>query len=183
MQPDRTEVVYRIDRDDVLILFNDEWNRFAEENGGLDLIGEKVCRRSLWDFIGDLETRHIHETLLAKVRSSGDIFNLPFRCDSPGLRRFMEMNISPVGNGWIEYRCRIVKTEVRDPVPLIAGDGKRGAPFLRMCSWCKKVDAGSGSWLEVEDAVKVLRIFLEEHIPQISHTMCDSCMISLTDED
>lgn len=182
MQSNWTEVVYRIDRDDILILFNDEWNRFAQENGSSDLIGDKVYRRSLWDFIGDVETRHLHETLLANVRSRGEILNLPFRCDSPVLRRFMEMNISPVGNGWIEYRCRIVKTEVRDHVPLIAGESVSSESFLRMCSWCKKIDAGSGSWLEVEDAVKVLRIFLEEHIPQISHTMCDICMSSLTDE-
>jgi hypothetical protein len=52
-----------------------------------------------------------------------------------------------------------------------------------MCSWCKKIDAGNNTWLEIEDAIKVLNLFTEERMPQISHAICDACLGNLEDDE
>lgn len=178
----RNEVVYRIDQNDFLIFFNAEWNLFAEENDSFHLIGENIWKRSIWDFIHDRGTRHLHATLLHKVRSDRTILRLPFRCDSPALRRFMEMDILPMGEGRVEYRCRMIKIEAREPVPMFPGDVAGGESLLRMCSWCKKVYVGDNSWFEIEDAIKILGLFSTVNLPGISHTMCEECVGGLEDK-
>lgn len=176
MQPDQHEVVYQIDTNDVLVFVNEQWNLFAAENGSANLVSQYVRNRSIWEFIHDAETRQFHEILLEKVRSGKEIRNLPFRCDSPELRRFMEMDISLAAVEGVEYRCRTIKTEARDPVPLIQCKVHDGETFLRMCSWCKKIDTGNQTWEEIEDAIRHLGLFSDKCIPQISHTICETCI-------
>lgn len=178
------EVIYQIDKDDLLVLFNNQWNAFATDNGSPHLLGEKVLKLPLWEFIHDAETRHLHETLLKKVRANKiAISKLPFRCDAPALRRFMEMDILPLADGSIEYRCRTLRTERREPIPLTAADEQGGEYFLRMCSWCKKVDVEKNTWLEIEQAVTLLGLMSAAKIPPISHTMCNACLEKMSDDN
>lgn len=183
MQNERDEVVYQIDQDDLLVYFNDQWDLFANANNGLGVSSQRIYKKSIWDFIHDAETRHLHETLLKRVRSHKAILHLPFRCDAPDLRRYMEMSISLLPHRNVEYRCRTIKTESREAVAISAAGIMRDGPFLRMCSWCKKIDVGNDTWLEIEDAIKFLGFFSGASLPQISHTMCDSCMGDLGKED
>ncbi|MHB1351225.1 MAG: hypothetical protein C4563_02470 [Desulfobulbus sp.] len=176
------EVVYTIDAGDRLFSANDAWDRFASENSSPHLNANTVCHRLLWDFIQDSETCLLHATLLGRVRSGRSIRNLPFRCDSPGLRRFMEMDITDLGDGIIEYRCRLIKTEVREPVPLLADSVRADERLLRMCSWCKKIDAGNNVWLEIEDFILRRNLFAAQPIPRITHTICDTCVKLLDDQ-
>ena len=179
----QSEVVYRIDLNDCLVFFNDQWDRFALENDGSHLTSDKINQRPIWDFIHDAETRHLHEMLLRRVRANHPIAKLPFRCDSPSLRRYMEMDIVPLVDGKIEYRCRVLKTQSRKPVPVISAHAQEGMPLLRVCSWCKKVDVGHNSWLEVEEAIGSLGLFSKAISPRISHTICDGCLGNYEDDD
>lgn len=183
MYNDATEVVYQIDQNDFLLVVNDRWNKFATDNGSPHLVGEKIVALSLWDFIHDAETRHLHEVLLKKVRTEkAAIRKLPFRCDAPTLRRYMEMDVIPLPGGAIEYRCRTLRTEQREPVSLVTADERGSGRFVRMCSWCKKIDIEKNTWRDIEDAVNVLGLFSETNIPPISHTMCNACLERLMDD-
>lgn len=53
MQYDTKEVVYQIDRNDCLVQFNDQWDRFAANNDSPHLVGEKISKLPLWNFICD----------------------------------------------------------------------------------------------------------------------------------
>jgi hypothetical protein len=181
MTDDTPEVVYQIDQKDFFVFFNPQWDLFAEANDSAFLLSQQVYKTSLWQFIRDAETRHLHELLLSKVRTKDVMLDLDFRCDAPSLRRFMRMQVSLKEEGKVEYRNRLLRVEPREAVlvtsPAVAGAG----PFLRMCSWCKKVDVGKDTWLEVEDAVNVLGLFSCAEIQQISHTMCPACFSALDD--
>lgn len=184
MSHDTSEVIYQIDQNNLLVLFNDQWDRFATDNDSPHLIGERIVKLPLWDFIHDAETRHLHEMLLKRVRAKEKaVRKLQFRCDAPTLRRFMEMDILPLPDGVIEYRCRTLRTEQREPVPVTTAHKQGGVFFLRMCSWCKKVDVENNTWREIEDAVELLGLFSEAHIPPISHTMCNACLEQMTDDN
>jgi len=173
------EVIYRIDGNDALIEMNEQWDAFAIRNKSPHLVQQNVMRCNLWTFIQDPETRHLHKTLVYRVRAKKKILNLPFRCDSPALRRFMEMDLLPLARGVVEFHCRTIKTEPRDAVALLVPGRPAGQDLIRMCSWCKKVDVGAGHWVEIEQAVASLRLFERDSLPHITHTMCDACLEDL----
>jgi hypothetical protein len=175
-------IVYQVDENDCLTYLNEQWGTFAEDNDTPYLTNTDVENKLIWDFIQDSETRHIHETLLKRVRVNNLTLKFPFRCDSPAVRRFMEMEISPLNEGKVEYCCRIIREEPRDPIPLVHVKEGSEEPHLRMCSWCKKLDVGNDTWFEIEDAIKHLGLFHEASIPFVSHTMCNACMDDLDDE-
>lgn len=171
------DVVYRVDRNDILLTVNDAWDAFALENDGADLIRDNVVGKSIWSFMHDDDARHIHQLLTDKVRAGRKVAGLRFRCDSPSSRRHMEMDISLLNMGEVEYRCRFLRVEGREPVPMAGDDADA---HITMCSWCKKVNDG-GQWLELEEAVKALKLFEREKMPLISHGMCDACLNKLQD--
>ncbi|OOZ39060.1 hypothetical protein BOW53_13070 [Solemya pervernicosa gill symbiont] len=127
-------VTYRIDADDHLCGFDDHWSSFAADNESPHLSDQLIFNRPIWDFIQDAETRHIHETLLKRVRTNNTPLSFPFRCDAPTLRRYMEMKITPLDNRAVEYRCHIVRTEVREPIETANATADHDDNFLRMCS-------------------------------------------------
>lgn len=177
------EVRYSINSDDLLIEFNTGWDSFAKANDSPHLLGERIIRRSLWDFISGPETAQVHQALLRKVRAGKSPLRLPFRCDSPALRRHMELNMAQRDNGVIEYRCRLLKTEERTPAPPLPVSRKPSlTPCTRMCSWCNRVDAG-GTWLEIEEAVAKMGLLDDDLQAPFTHTMCNDCLeLTLDDE-
>jgi hypothetical protein len=178
MSATQQDIIYQIDKNDKIIFINNEWDVFAKNNADAYIFAQKVINRSIWEFIENNETKHIHQALLHKVRSHNISLILPFRCDSPDFRRFMTMRISPVMHGKIEYCCSTIKVERRCTI-LFAQHRTVDRGFLRMCSWCNKVDAGENNWLEIEDAIKVLDLFAELELPAITHTMCNNCYDAL----
>lgn len=157
------EVSYRIDRDGLLTAFNPHWDRFAAANGSPDLAGKKIRGRLLWSFIHDPETRHAHHTLIHRARARGGLSKLPFRCDSPALRRYMDMDILPLDDGGIEYRCRTLRMEPRASIPLTAPGRDASGPLLRMCSGCTRVELGDNRWVEIEEAVAPRGLLSQEY--------------------
>lgn len=167
---------YRIDGEDRLVDVDENWLRFAQENGARHLARrEAVLGKPLWDFITGQETRHLYELMFAKVRAAQASLQIPFRCDSPGCRRFMEMRMSPEAYGQIRFTTWIVRSESRAPVSLLEASEDRSDEFVTICSWCKKVQVAPGVWEEVEEAVRALDLFASPRLPQLTHGMCPSC--------
>lgn len=94
IQDDKRGFIYRVDAQDRVVFANAEWFDFARENSAVSLKPEVVIGVSLWDFICSSETRHLFEILLKQVRATGKSVTLPYRCDSPDCRRFMELRIA-----------------------------------------------------------------------------------------
>lgn len=177
---DVREFEYVLDGSDRLVSANAHWFDFAKENGVHDLTAERCSGRLLWEFISDATTRHLYQLLLKPVRERGEIRTVPYRCDSPDRRRYMEMTISSASEGGVLFRSRIIREEPRDVVMLLVGDGKRTDELVVMCSWCKKVRVREVEWLEVETAVKELQLFDEVDLPRITHGVCDRCIVEMT---
>lgn len=176
------EVCYRIDGEDRLVFFNDEWDRFASENDTPELAGAIICGRPLWDFIVNAEVRHIHQVLLKRVRLRQPVLSIPFRCDSPAQRRHMQMRIVRLPDNQVEFHCRALRIENRDPVNVDYRTNEDAAA-LRMCSWCNRVDVGQDAWDEIENAVARLGLFADTSPAPITHTICEHCLALLEQED
>lgn len=171
---DSRTVVYRIDKNDTVTFVNSAWLRFAQENGAATLTGETVIGRPLKQFIAGKETQHLYDLLLLRVRTAGIPVQIPFRCDSATVRRFMELILSPLADNGVEFAGRLVREEQRHYVPLLAPVPRRAKELLQICSWCKRVKI-SDAWLEVEEAMQHLSLFDSQLVPALTHGICTAC--------
>lgn len=166
--------VHSVDGKGMLSAVNEEWVEFARENGAPWLSRKAVVGRSLWDYMTGRETRHISRLLLDSVLRKGVRITIPYRCDSPGLCRYMEMEIAQVEGGLVEFRSSILRSEPREPVFLIDPSASRSGEFLTICSWCRRARVAS-RWVELEVAVKTLDLFSSASLPQLTHGICQEC--------
>lgn len=172
--------VYRIGPNDLIEFVDDAWLRFAVEND-TPMLSQRIIGTSLWNYISGKEVVHLSRELLARTRESGCEVTIPFRCDSPLMRRYMWMKILPLEKNRVEFRTWIEReVPYTKPIQLLdPAVTKDGEKFLRMCAWCKKIDM-SGSWLEIEDAIGQFRLFDRLAIPAITHGICDTCFKTMT---
>jgi hypothetical protein len=149
------EAQYELDREDRIRSINTAWSAFARENDAEDLI-DAILGTSIWDWIAGVEVRHLYSLLFSRVRKTHGPMRIPFRCDSPSVRRFMELEM------WHSAMvdCAAVHSS--------------SAELLAICSWCKRVRADRGQWLEIEDAASRLDL-LEDPPPALTHTICPDC--------
>lgn len=171
--------VYCIDCRDHITAVNDAWREFAIENGAAGLAHDTVVGRSLWSYVTDTETLHLYQQMLRRLRTNRQSIHVPFRCDAPALRRYMELEMTVADDDSVCFTAEIVRLEPRAPVALLDDLQTRRDGLLRMCSWCKKVELDDKTWADVEEAVKRLRIFDQARLPYITHGMCDACFARL----
>lgn len=176
---DAQSSVYHIDSQNCIIAFNDAWRAFAVENGAPELANDAVIGQPLWRYITNPETVHLYQRLLQSVRADRRPIRVPFRCDAPSLRRFMELEMAAEDNDGVRFSVVTLRLEARPPVVLLDAALARSGGMLRMCSWCKQIELGEGAWVEVEEAVRRLRLFDHATLPHITHGMCDACFARL----
>ena len=178
-EPD-SRLVYRVDASDTITYVNPQWAKFARENDANSLAAASAVGRSLWDYVSGADTQQVYRHLFAEVRA-GRTITVPFRCDSPTLRRYQEMRLTPLREGGIECESRLLKQEVRDlgPLALLETGGTRSNVSITMCSWCKRVQDPVGTWLDLEKAVAVMQLLSTHPPPAVTHGICSSCRSSL----
>jgi hypothetical protein len=179
--------IYRIDRSNTITEVSRNWVVIAEEN---DWSSERdpsdVVGRPIGDFIEDAQTRQLYEEAYERVRNGTPCGPIPFRCDSPGERRWLELYLEPLRDGTIEITSKVVRTERRAPVQLPAQlyDGAVGTSdeLLKICSMCKKLAVSGNEWVEIEDGLAQLRVFERDEMPRLTHGVCDSCYRTVMDD-
>jgi hypothetical protein len=167
--------IHTIDANDLIVFVNEDWLTFARENSAPELSRDAVLGESLWTYVSGLEVRHLYQILLAKVRQSRLSLTVPFRCDSPNLRRLMEMEIVFLPGKHIQMESRLLSLEKREPVALLEESAPRSNECITVCSWCKKVRLPDSIWVEAEQAIRQLRLFEESQLPQLTHGICQDC--------
>jgi hypothetical protein len=166
---------YELDDELRIVAFDARWSLFAVANETPRLAeAEHVLGRPLLSFIAGDSTAHLYETLFDVVRRTQRPVTLPFRCDSPSLRRYLDLTIEPRPHG-LALSSTLSKAEARPREPLLDAAAARSEEMLRMCSFCKKLKVAA-EWMEVEAAVARLRIFDRARVPAISHGLCEPCL-------
>jgi hypothetical protein len=173
-QTDPREFIHRIDSEGRISFVNDAWLAFAAENGWTTTASQ-VVSSPLMQHIADAETRHIYRLLIHRTLEEGHRSRFLYRCDSPDYRRLMEMRISKRAPDQVEFCSRVLRLEQRDAVDVLdPAFRNRSNEIVTVCSWCKAFLADH-AWLEVEQAVGRLGIFVETALPRISHGICPAC--------
>jgi hypothetical protein len=175
---DRSEArvfVYCIDHADHIISVDEAWLKFASDNGAPELTREEVDNKELWRFISDPDTRLIYRLLFDAVRTRMQSVSISYRCDSPTVRRYMELTCSPRPKLGIEIQSRIIREEPREYVSMLDVNQSRSRSVITICAWCKQCRVSEFDWREIEDAVPDLGAFSDSMLPQVSHGMCPTC--------
>jgi hypothetical protein len=173
-QIDNRSFIYRLDDRNRISFVNQDWLDFAIENQAPELNREAVFDQPMADFIADWETFHLYELIFRRVRMTGAGVVLPFRCDSPDLRRFMQLSIQLAGSGELELTGRILSLESRPPVPLLDPEAPRSHEMLTLCSWCKRIKIDDDLFVEAEKAAASLGLFGPTP-PRLTHGVCPEC--------
>ena len=170
---------YRVDESDIITWVSGEWLEFARANAAGHLTVETVVGRSLWDFVTGDEIRRLYHLLFARVRTAGIPVSVPFRCDSPEARRFMQLHVTPGDVGSLELTAHLVSEERREHVPLLDAAVPRTSEFVTVCTWCRRVLLAFDEWVEPEIAMNRLGLLAQSLPPQITHGACPACYYHL----
>ena len=175
-------VEYRIDYQGLLVYVSDSWTQFAIDNGSPDLVAERVLGRPLRSFVSDSETRNLYQMILERVQATDAPVVVTLRCDSPSLRRFLQLTISPLPHQEIHFLIHTLRTEPRESISLLNSSTNRSNELLTICSWCKRVLLSQDRWVEVEEAVTRLELFYLDALPRLTHGICPACCDNVMEE-
>lgn len=180
-QSELSRFEYTLDASDLISTVSAEWVSFARENEAPGLTPDQVVGHPLREFISDEETRLLYQVLMNKVRKTREPLSVKFRCDSPTLRRFMELLIEPMEKEGLRLTGHLLASEPRDAAILLDCGVPRDQEFLLSCSWCKRVQVG-GEWVEVEKAIEQLGLFDRPRLPRLSHGICPDCNLAIREQ-
>ena len=173
---------YRTDAGGRLVFVDDGWCAFARENDAPQYaVRDGLYGRDLLSFISEPTTRLIYSALMQRVLERQHTIALPFRCDAPAIRRWLEMQMGPAEGG-VEFKTREIRVEARRPLLSFTRVAADGDAMVRMCSWCKQLELDGGRWVEAEDAVTAMQLFGDRAVPALTHGICPSC-VSLFERD
>ncbi|MGE5407817.1 MAG: hypothetical protein ACM3NV_04330 [Syntrophothermus sp.] len=166
------EFSYAIDGRDRLVEASEGYFEFAAANdwpGAETSVGEP-----LWDFVAGTTMRRAQRSLVRRVREDRRVIVLPFRCDSPDVRREMMIRIEPEPPAGVRFTAWIVAERRRTPQALLDPGVPRGTATIEMCGWCNRFYA-EREWVEVEEAARRLDLTAASEMPRIRHGICAQC--------
>lgn len=165
----------RLDASDIIRSYNQPWEQFAIENGAPQM-PRRVLGQPIWRFMSGSTVTQVYQQLFSQVRMSGKPVTVPFRCDSPELKRYMEMTIVQENGAGLELVTSLLRTEPQTETIFLDAKASTREQTLGMCAWCKKVRLPSGEWADTEAAVRALGLLNHPEPPGFSHTMCPACL-------
>lgn len=148
-----------------------------------------IIGKPLLEFICDDVTRMYVTTMIDSVRIIPQTLFRPYRCDSPEMKRFMQMIITPEDNGWVRVshellRCEPLKKTVRFKTKIHEQNSilkKRNfvhykIEFVR-CSLCNRLRTlGTDKWQEADNLTIEKSNSL--NLIQVVYGICPDCLDS-----
>jgi hypothetical protein len=173
----QVQPVYRycLNEANVIVWVDHWWLAFAQENNAAGLTEDSVVGRDLWQFIADEPTRILYREINDHVRAFGNPIEVPFRCDSPTLQRYMQLTISKQGSDKLLYESVLIRAVPQTRLAVLDCQQKRSNAFLTMCSFCKRSLIETSGWLAMEDVSLNLRMYDKQTVPELRYTVCPDC--------
>jgi hypothetical protein len=180
-RPPGPPTVYRVDRDNNLCYVNPTFLDFAADNE-MQMDGSHLLGRSLWDFIADQHTVRLYRELLQQVRDEDRMVHFSYRCDSPDVKRFMHMVVTPVENDEVEFESWIRRVEPQNPKLVFEAKRVGRHKPIRVCSICRSVETEPGEWTNVSDAFARGHIPAQEHRVSVIYKVCPTCVSTISSQ-
>lgn len=171
--------IYTIDAVDRVVGANAAWIAFMRHESHAAITTQSVIGQPVWDFIAGLQVRQLWEVLYERVRAVSAPVFVPMRMDTASLRRLIDLELHPVGEGSIRHVCECVWIEARPAVALLDPAYPRDERTLQACAWCNRIQVRIGAWEEIEQARATLCIEAAGTLPRLKPAVCNPCKQSL----
>jgi hypothetical protein len=161
---------YTLDAKDCIVDYGGpDWNAFAADNGKPELAAGQFKGQSIYAQVaGHFTQRFLREFFIA-ARTAAAPPSRPYRCDSPRVKRFMEMRAVAQDGGALRVEHRLIaETAMAVEVAPRELPGAGRADFLR-CSICNRLKTPGGEDWREPDQVGVLGSL------RVVHTVCKDC--------
>lgn len=165
---------YELDAEGRVTAVCPAWDAVASRAGAhAGTLQGSVIGQPLMRFISGDATRMYMDAALQAVRVTGQPRTLRYRCDTPVVRRSMEMTLRPRAGGAVRIEHRLIDQQTRvrgltcctDDAP---GTRATGAEIMR-CSVCLRLQRASLPWEEPEQVASPWLV--------VRYTVCARCQI------
>ena len=160
------QLSYWLDDDNIIRRVNDHWDQAMDSQNWSDRASaNRIVGKLLSEFICDDVTRMYVATMIESVRVIPHTSFRPYRCDTPDMKRFMQMIITPEDNGWIRISHELLRIEpLEKPVtfstvtefsPLRQYKNNQTIHFVR-CSICNRLQRygnRDNTWYEADSLI------------------------------
>jgi hypothetical protein len=169
-------IVWRLDRYSRLIFVNEAWRRSANEFRHPQL-GNAILGKTLCSQISDPHIACIYQNLLIGIQHSHEDADFLFSCDDAEWHRDMEMRVTPLPDGGVEFTLRALAIHP----PLDFKPPALSVGLLLVCSWCCRALV-AGTWMSLGAAIQHYKIFQRGVVtPSTSHGICPDCAMRWND--
>jgi hypothetical protein len=167
-------VIYELDVNNNIVAVNQLWQSFALENNAPELSHDYVIGKPLMQYISGNVTKRFWETFLEKVRLSNAVIHLNYRCDSPDLRRFMQIKAYRDACDGLHFESTLLRTEPKPASIYFKRSQQRSADTKVRCSFCNHI-LYKNHWVEAESLVTGKHSVSLE----VNYGICPKCQESL----
>jgi hypothetical protein len=127
----------------------------------------------IMDLIEGEECRLFYQVMLQRVRITGKPYAYPYRCDSPGVARYMRMQLTPEAGNVIRHdNFTELERKLIPRIRFYQGD----ASNMKRCSICNRLKSGH-TWVDLMEE----NIFYKDTITSwpVDYTVCTDCLKKL----
>jgi hypothetical protein len=169
----KVSTFYRLDANDLITETGGAWDDFAKENDGLSAMAERVIGTRLLSHISGGTSRLFVWTMLDAVRKLQKPVSRPYRCDSPGCMRHLEMVIEPEAHDGLIVRHRLLRVDTSGvTLSFLTSSGGIRKPVGR-CTMCNRLRIGR-EWREPGDPACV-SLASKESTVFVFYSVCPDC--------
>jgi predicted RNA-binding Zn-ribbon protein involved in translation (DUF1610 family) len=173
---------YTIDASDTIVAVSGAWDEFACNNEGKATVAKQVIGQKLDRFIHGDDTLMFVRTMIMSARTLQRAVVRPYRCDSPGIKRYMEMTVQPHAMGMVEVTHRELRCESMAPkVRMIAAAPATGSTVIKRCSMCNRIRVQQ-HWSEVDEALAAGQLAANDlSTLRVVYGVCPDCLAGRED--
>jgi hypothetical protein len=162
---------YTLGADLEITYCNPAWNRFAADNGGVNLLADKVLHRPVLEFFTPVMSDYYAE-LFARARQKREMQCQEYECSSPEIFRFFRMQIYPFKNGFaVVNSLHAKKAHSQQGLQPFDHIYLQSNALLRICSNCRRTcrndESGQWDWVPA---------YLNPDLKNTTHGICAVCL-------
>ncbi|MGC8925272.1 MAG: hypothetical protein ACP5LO_04500 [Calditerrivibrio sp.] len=140
---------YLLDRNLNIIDLHPNWDLFVYENSGdKKFLKSSILGRNIFEFIKGDSVRMWFESLITLVKFSNRSITRNYSCDSPDVKRFMKMRITPQEGGQIKFDHYIISL-TKIPIKAKMHFYNNAENIITRCSVCNRF-LYHEKWQEIE---------------------------------